>query len=232
MLTRSPLQWRAVEPPALDALVPKFQESYKMKKDGHKVMTALWTCRFIFSPDMFNWSFDRCSYSSGLFLDPVVGISHSSFHRVRWFHEVDLLQHPLLTRVVELRIYEENFSMFYLCTVAAVCCSIASVGVRMCNRCFIWAAWYPTYPMWVCLEKAPADANLITAEHMHGDNINKLQLSNESHSGALFVAHLLVKCNYRSIQYHTQCVCACMWSSAGCRQDETEAATTPSKAGA
>eukprot|EP00903_Cladosiphon_okamuranus_P007894 g7626.t1 len=34
--TRSPLQWRAVEPPALDALAPKFQESYKMKKDGHK----------------------------------------------------------------------------------------------------------------------------------------------------------------------------------------------------
>eukprot|EP00752_Nemacystus_decipiens_P016522 g14767.t1 len=34
--TRSPLQWRAVEPPVLSALAPKFQESYKMKKDGHK----------------------------------------------------------------------------------------------------------------------------------------------------------------------------------------------------
>ncbi|CBJ25573.1 similar to RIKEN cDNA 2610033H07 [Ectocarpus siliculosus] len=34
--TRSPLQWRAVEPPVLEALAPKFQESYKMKKDGHK----------------------------------------------------------------------------------------------------------------------------------------------------------------------------------------------------
>ncbi|CAM9522905.1 unnamed protein product [Laminaria digitata] len=33
---RSALQWRVIEPPALDALAPKFQESYKMKKDGHK----------------------------------------------------------------------------------------------------------------------------------------------------------------------------------------------------
>ncbi|CAM9297716.1 unnamed protein product [Pylaiella littoralis] len=34
--SRTPLQWRAVEPPALSALAPKFQERYKMKKDGHK----------------------------------------------------------------------------------------------------------------------------------------------------------------------------------------------------
>lgn len=38
--TRVALQWRAVEPPALNALAPKFQESYKMKKDGHKVMSG------------------------------------------------------------------------------------------------------------------------------------------------------------------------------------------------
>ncbi len=37
--TRAPLRWRAIEPPALDALAPKFQENYKMKKDGHKVMS-------------------------------------------------------------------------------------------------------------------------------------------------------------------------------------------------
>lgn len=37
MSERSPLKWRAVETPTLDALAPKFQESYKMNKDGHKV---------------------------------------------------------------------------------------------------------------------------------------------------------------------------------------------------
>ncbi|CAN0101506.1 unnamed protein product [Scytosiphon promiscuus] len=38
--TRTPLQWRAVEVRTLDALAPKFQESYKMKKDGHEVMNS------------------------------------------------------------------------------------------------------------------------------------------------------------------------------------------------
>lgn len=35
--SRTPLRWSPMDPPMLNSLAPKFEESYKMKKDGDKV---------------------------------------------------------------------------------------------------------------------------------------------------------------------------------------------------